>query len=172
MFLFGESVLSVLPTDIFTFCDGRKKTQMRSRKYRLNILMFRCWQILFGSYVFSSLKHAILFNYDCLMYLMGFFFKHKTKCVIKHVSQDLTFLYSVRSPSRSSRPVWWILHLLPLRCSLPTALVPRTTPMGGHIFVTTCMHVAVPPDPPIKEAVLAKSVSQSLAPELTTLQGS
>ena len=45
-------------------------------------------------------------------------------------------------------------------------------PAGGHIFVPTHMHVAVPPDFPIKEAVLAKLVSQSLAPESTTPQGS
>ena len=39
------------------------------------------------------------------------------------------------------------------------ALVPRTMPVGGHIFVTAHMRVAVPPNFPIKEAVLAKLVS-------------
>ena len=45
-------------------------------------------------------------------------------------------------------------------------------PAGGHIFMTMRMHVIVPPDLPIKGAVLAKLVSQSLALKLTTLQGS
>ena len=52
------------------------------------------------------------------------------------------------------------------------ALVQCTTPMGGHIFVTACLHVAVLPNPPIKVAVLANLVSQSLALELTTPQKS
>ena len=41
-------------------------------------------------------------------------------------------------------------------------------PVGGHNFVTARMHVVVPPKPPIKVAVLAKSVSQSLALESST----
>ena len=45
-------------------------------------------------------------------------------------------------------------------------------PVGGHINVTTHMRVATPRQPPIKVAVLATSVSQSLALESTTLQGS
>ena len=45
-------------------------------------------------------------------------------------------------------------------------------PVGGHIFVTACMCAMVPPNFPIKEAVLPKLVSQSLAPESITLQGS
>ena len=52
------------------------------------------------------------------------------------------------------------------------AVVPHTTPVGGHIFVTARMNAMVPPDLPIKRAVLAKSVSQSLALEWTTPQGS
>ena len=52
------------------------------------------------------------------------------------------------------------------------AVVPHTMPVGGHIFVTACMCAMVPLDLPIKGAILAKLVSQSLAPESTTLPGS
>ena len=47
-----------------------------------------------------------------------------------------------------------------------------TMPVGGHIFVTACMCTVVPQKPPIKVAVLAKSVSQSLALKSSTLQKS
>ena len=43
------------------------------------------------------------------------------------------------------------------------AVVLHTTLVGGHIFVTTHMHIIVLPKLPIKVAVLAKSVSQSPA---------
>ena len=49
------------------------------------------------------------------------------------------------------------------------AVVPHNTPVGGHISMTTCMCVAVLPKPPMKVAVLAKSGSQSLALESSTL---
>ena len=42
-------------------------------------------------------------------------------------------------------------------------------PAGGHNFVTTCMRDAVPPEPPIKVAIWAKSVNQFLALESSTL---
>ena len=61
---------------------------------------------------------------------------------------------------------------VPPRHPLPMALVPHTTPASGHIFVATHMRVAVLPNFPIKEVVLAKLVSQSLASESTTPQGS
>ena len=48
------------------------------------------------------------------------------------------------------------------------AIVPHTTPAGGHVFVTIHMRATVPPDLPIKGAILAMSVSQSLALESTT----
>ena len=92
---------------------------------------------------------------------------------MEYVSQDLTFLYPVQSLSQSIRLIWWTpcrivcgICLRGVHC--PWLLVPCTTPVGGHNFVTACMHVAVPPKPPIKVAILAKSVSQSLALESST----
>ena len=68
---------------------------------------------------------------------------------------------------RSSRPMWWAPHpnvcsKAPFRHSLPMVVVPCTTSVGGHIFMTACMRSMVPQTPPIKGAVLAQSVSQSL----------
>ena len=53
--------------------------------------------------------------------------------------------------------------------SPPMLLVPHTMLVDGHIFMTMYMCTAVPPKPPIKEAILAKSVSLSLALKPSTL---
>ena len=79
-------------------------------------------------------------------------------CYHKHMSQDLTFLYPVRSLSRSTRPIRWTPRLR--SACRPRLLVLHTTLAGGHIFMTVHGCTVAPPKPPVKVAVLAKSISQ------------
>ena len=100
---------------------------------------------------------------------------HKLTNIIskEDMSQYLTFLHLVRSPSQSTRLIWWA-HAVSCTANVPKGIrcprwsVPHTTHMDGHNFVTVHMRDAVPPQDPYKSGCLGPS--QSVSPWLLSHQ--